>query len=116
MRTAAIILAALAAAPAFAQNIGIGDGISGKDQEHYVRVTRLSCEQEQHESAIVKEAGISVKEQIEYCDCLAQGMGSAITKAEAALMMRTRKTPPTLVEKSTALGQFCAEQIFGAIK
>ena len=46
----------------------------------------------------------------------ARGLGSAMTKAEAVLMMRTRKRPPSLVEKSTTLGQFCEEQIFGAMK
>lgn len=117
MRAAAIIVAVLAAAgPILAQDIGTGEGITGNDLDDYVRVTKLSCEQEQHESPIVREAGISAKKQMEYCDCYAQGLGSAITKAEAVLMMRTRKRPPSLVEKSTTLGQFCEEQIFGAMK
>jgi hypothetical protein len=117
MRASTIILALLATAGrCLAQDIGIGEGITGKDLEDYVRATKVGCEQQQHESPIMRESGIALAKLSEYCDCYAQGVGAATTKAEAVFMMRMRKTPPSLLDKSTTLGHFCAEQIFGAIK
>jgi hypothetical protein len=117
MRTTTIFLALLATTTGcMAQDIGIGPGITGQDLDDYVRVTKLTCEQQQDESPVMKEAGIAPAKVSEYCDCYAAGIGAATTKAEAVLLMRTRKRPPSLLAKSTTLGQFCAEQIFGAIK
>lgn len=117
MRSAIIILALLASAGSgLAQDIGTGEGLTGRDLEDYVRTTTLECEQQQHESPVMQQAGISARKVTEYCGCYAAGVGSATTKAEAVQMIRTRKRPPSLIEKSTTLGQFCAEQIFGAIK
>jgi hypothetical protein len=88
------------------------EGLAGKDRDDAVRSIKQMCVQNQTANPLTPKLGIKANTITAYCDCLAEGMASAVSIDEIKVIISTGKPPASLTEKGTTLGNFCSQQVF----
>ncbi|MGH8302127.1 MAG: hypothetical protein ACRET5_11740 [Steroidobacteraceae bacterium] len=95
------------------QRLGSGnEGLTGKDRDDMVRSVKLTCIQNQTANPLTPKLGISAEKIAAYCDCMAEGMASAVSIDEIKVLISTGKAPTSVTDKATVLGNFCSKQAF----
>lgn len=93
------------------QRLGSGNhALAGKERDDMVRSFKLSCVQNQTANPLTSKLGISSIKIAAYCDCMAEGMASALSIDEIKVFISTGRPPKDVTDKSTMMGNFCSQQ------
>ena len=85
--------------------------LTGKDRVDFVRSMKLTCVRDQTANPLTPQLGISAAKISAYCDCMSEGMATAISMDEIKYFISNNgKAPASFVEKATAISQPCSKE------